>query len=218
MGTNTVVYDVIGTLFSLESVRNRMIKFGAPHYALDLWFAEALRDYFAASYADAYTPFSSVLGAAMERTFALLDLKLTEDEKVTVMQSLGAMRLHAEAASAFEAFERAGWKQLTLTNGSEDFTRALLTQAGVDRFFAGILSCDAVGRSKPHKDVYELARRNADGEIWMIAAHAWDIQGAARAGLRTAYITSKEKVYLNAYPAPEIVASDLATAAAAILE
>jgi 2-haloacid dehalogenase len=107
---------------------------------------------------------------------------------------------------------------LTLSNGSEDFTRALLTQAGVDRFFAGILSCDAVGRSKPHKDVYELARRNADGEIWMIAAHAWDIQGAARAGLRTAYITSKEKVYLNAYPAPEIVASDLATAAAAILE
>ena len=52
----------------------------------------------------------------------------------------------------------------------------------------------------------------------MVAAHAWDIAGAARAGLRTAFITQQEKEYLTIYPQPEIVASNLVTAASEIAE
>lgn len=50
-----------------------------------------------------------------------------------------------------------------------------------------------------------------------VAVHAWDIAGAAKAGLRTA-ITSQEKDYLSIYPQPELVASDLVEAASKIVE
>ena len=52
----------------------------------------------------------------------------------------------------------------------------------------------------------------------MVAAHAWDIAGAACAGLRTAFITQEEKDYLSVYPQPEVVANDLIEAANQLLE
>ena len=52
----------------------------------------------------------------------------------------------------------------------------------------------------------------------MIAAHAWDIAGAACAGLQTAFITKEEKDYLGVYPQPEVIASDLVEATNRILE
>ena len=39
----------------------------------------------------------------------------------------------------------------------------------------------------------------------MIAAHAWDINGAKNAGLKTGYITRYEKVFSNIYSKPDMV-------------
>ena len=52
----------------------------------------------------------------------------------------------------------------------------------------------------------------------MVAAHAWDIIGAVRAGLKTAFITQQEKDYLSIYPQPQVVASSLVAAANKIAE
>jgi 2-haloacid dehalogenase len=218
VSTNTVVFDVIGTLFSLETVRRRMTDMGAPALALDVWFSDSLRDYFAASYAGAYTPFAQVLGASMVRLSDALGLGLTDDQRTSLMGSLGSLQLQPGATEAFQAFADAGWKQITLTNGGESFTRGLLEGAGVDSHFSAILSCDEISRSKPHPDVYDLARRHAEGEVWMVAAHAWDLQGASRAGFKTAYVTTKETTYLNVYPAPDVIEDDLSAVAASILE
>lgn len=53
-------------------------------------------------------------------------------------------------------------------------------------------------KTKPHPEVYNLELKKARGDVWMVAVHAWDIAGAARAGLRTAFITQEEKDYLSA--------------------
>jgi hypothetical protein len=47
----TAVFDIIGTCFSLEKPRHALGKLGAPDYALEMWFAQALRDSFAFSHA-----------------------------------------------------------------------------------------------------------------------------------------------------------------------
>ena len=217
VSSNTVVFDVIGTLFSLETVRRRMTEMGAPSLALDVWFSDSLRDYFAASYAGAYMPFAQVLGASMGRMSDALGLGLTEGQRASLMGALGGLQLQPGAPEAFQAFADAGWKQITLTNGSEEFTRKLLEEAGVDSYFSAILSCDEIGKSKPHPDVYALARGHVDGEAWMVAAHAWDLQGASRVGFKTAYVTTKETSYLSVYPAPDVIKDDLEELAAAVL-
>lgn len=63
-----------------------------------------------------------------------------------------------------------------------------------------------------------MSKQDVNRDVWMVAAHAWDIAGAASAGLRTAFITQQEKEYLSIYPQPQIVASSLVAAASKIVE
>jgi 2-haloacid dehalogenase len=121
------------------------------------------------------------------------------------------------AEQAIDRFSEAEWRLLTLTNGSEESTRSLLRRLDREDRFAAVLSCDDVRTTKPHQRVYELAKNHADGELWLVAAHAWDVSGAARAGLRTAWVPSVEGRYLSIYPEPDVTASDLAAAADRIL-
>ncbi len=52
----------------------------------------------------------------------------------------------------------------------------------------------------------------------MVAARAWDIAGAALAGLRTAFVTEMEGSYLDGvYPAPDAVAPSLPAAVDRVL-
>lgn len=214
----TVAFDVIGTLLSLEPVRARLTSAGAPSHALDIWFAESLRDYFALSHAGDYAPLREVLSAALPRTLEVLGAGVDEGERHGIVAALGELEPVAGAADACAALADAGYRLITLTNGSEDSTRALLEGGGLDGWFEATLSCDAIRVSKPHARVYEMARRAATGELWLVAAHAWDVAGAARAGLRTAWVAGKEGRYLSVYPRPDISAPDLVGAARAIID
>jgi 2-haloacid dehalogenase len=87
--------------------------------------------------------------------------------------------------------------------------RSLLQRAGLLSHFSALLSTDQVGKMKPHPEVYEMARREAKGETWMVAAHAWDIQGAIHAGFRTVFVSGLEKGYLDVYPKPDVTVAEL---------
>jgi 2-haloacid dehalogenase len=217
MANETVAFDVIGTLFGLDRVRARIVAAGAPEHALERWFAESLRDYFAISHSGGYEALGAVLESSLVRTLVSMDLDAGEEAVGRIMSSLKEMDLNDGAREAFQRFTDAGWRIVTLTNGSEELTRELLERARLDHHVSAVLSCDSIGISKPHPAVYALAKGNAPGELWMVAAHAWDIQGAARAGLRTAFVAPGDGAYLDVFPAPDIIAPDLVSAAAAVL-
>lgn len=214
----TVVFDIIGTCFSLEKPRQRLVELGAPPHALELWFAQTLRDAFALSHAGGYRPLKEVLEAELPRTMKVLDVDLSTTQLSHVVNSFSELELQPGAMNAFQILTLAGWQLVALTNGSEDSTRKLLERANAIQHFASIFSCDAIGKTKPHPDVYAMAGRDTQEDVWMVAAHAWDIAGAARSGLRTAFITQQEKEYLSIYPQPNVVASNLVTAASLIVE
>ncbi|MEQ9552913.1 MAG: HAD-IA family hydrolase [Coleofasciculus sp. G3-WIS-01] len=214
----TVVFDIIGTCFSLDKPRQRLVELGAPPYALQLWFAQTLRDAFALSHAGGYRRLKEVLEAELPRTLKVLGIEADNEQRSHVVNAFSELEPQPEALEAFRILTTAGWKLVALTNGSEDSTHKLLERANALEYFASIFSCDAIEKTKPHPDVYALAKQDVEGDIWMIAAHGWDIAGAACAGLRTAFITQQEKDYLGVYPQPEVIASDLVEAANQILE
>jgi len=215
---NTVVFDIIGTCFSLDKPRAKLVEFGAPTYALDLLFAQTLRDAFALSHAGGYKPLKQVLEAELPRTMQMLNVDLATTQLVSIIESFAELDLQPEALEAFKILNGAGWRLVALTNGSENSTRQLLERANAIDYFDSIFSCDAVGKTKPHPDVYNLVKQDTAITTWMVAAHAWDVAGAARAGLRTAFITQQEKEYLSIYQRPTEIAKDLVEAAAKILE
>jgi 2-haloacid dehalogenase len=214
----TVVFDIIGTCFSLEKPRQRLVELGAPAYALQLWFAQTLRDAFALSHAGDYRPLKEVLEAQLPRTLKMIGVEASSVELSSVVNSFAELEPQPGALESFRLLTTAGWKLVALTNGSEDSTRKLLDHADALQHFTDILSCDAIQKTKPHPDVYNLVTQGAEGDVWMVAVHAWDIAGAANSGLRTAFINQEEKDYLSIYPQPEVVATNLVEAANKIVE
>lgn len=215
----TAIFNMLGTFFSLEPLRQRLNALGAPEHTLDLWFAESLRDFFALSHAGGYAPLAEVLEAALPRTIAMIGKGSQDPSRhELVLKGLRVLNPSEGAVDAVNKLSRAGYRIIALTNGSADHTRALLDRAGMGEVFQAVISADTACTSKPHQDVYALAQQEIEGEAWMISAHAWDVMGARRAGLKTAWVAKKEKRWLSIFPPPDLAAPDLSTCATLLEE
>jgi 2-haloacid dehalogenase len=176
-GGHTVAFDVVGTLFTFDRPGVALRERGAVG-AVELWVSSTLRDYFAFSHAGGYRPLKDFLEAALTRLAAKLRLEVDREQREQVMEAMASLDPAPGATEAVEAFAEAGWRIIAVTNGSEDMTRQLLDRAGVAARFARVLSCDDLGTSKPHARVYDAAKSEAVGDLWLVAAHAWDTAGA----------------------------------------
>ena len=213
----TVIFDIIGTCFSLEKPRQHLIELGAPNYTLELWFAQSLRDAFGFSHAGGYQPLKEILQSELPRTLKLLKIDLKSRQLSEVMATFSELDLQPFAIEAFEMLTQADWKIAALTNGSEKSTRNLLERAGVQQYFTEVYSCDAIAVTKPHPDVYKMVQNDLKKDVWLVAAHAWDIVGAINVGMKTAFVNQLEKDYLKAYSQPQITVENLLEASRQII-
>ena len=98
------------------------------------------------------------------------------------------------AAALYEAAKRvrdAGFRLAALTNSTAQVEEAQLRNAGLADLFEKALSADSAERLKPAAEAYQTAARElgvTTAEIRMVPAHAWDVQGALRAGCAAAFI------------------------------
>ena len=105
-----------------------------------------------------------------------------------------------------------------LTNSGAEAGRRTLESNGLAGRFQRILGVDAVGAFKPHPAVYRYALEQlgcAATDVRFVSAHAWDLAGAAHAGMRTAFLMRTEP-WASAFPRPDIEAADLVALAAAL--
>ena len=98
-----------------------------------------------------------------------------------------------------------------LTNSSRNEATQKLEATGVAGLFEFVAGTDEVRAFKPDPRVYALGiERTAAhaAEIWMVAAHAWDLLGARRAGMRCAYL-ARSGAWPQALDRPDAEAPDL---------
>jgi 2-haloacid dehalogenase len=209
---------MIGTTFSLDRLSRELAERGASAESLPLLFAQTLRDYFASSYAGSYVTLRDVLRSSLQRLFTSRDMPIGDEETDAVLATLTELDPSPGAAEALRLLDEAGVKVIALTNGGTSLMEALLGRAGLTDLVERIVSCDDLGISKPHPAVYEAAREVSDGELWMVACPAWGRLGGGHAGLRTAWISAFETEYPSIFPAPDLIAPDLKTAARAIID
>jgi len=184
-----VVFDVIGTLFSLETQRPRLVACGLPGDRLETWFAASLRDLFA-------------LGVTGRTAPMIVD---------AVLEGMSQLEPDPEARAALAHLRSSGTVCAALSNGSLKATRTLLEQAGLEDVFSQVLSIDTVGLPKPRAEVYRamtdrLQLKPAD--VMMAAAHPWDLHGARAAGLSTAFV-SHGSPWPGSLDAPDLTAPGL---------
>ena len=84
--------------------------------------------------------------------------------------------------------------------------------AKLSEYFERVLSVSEVNRFKPARQTYEFAANSlgvGPREILMVAAHPWDLMGAAAAGCQTAFIRRPGKALLPGALHPTYEANDL---------
>jgi 2-haloacid dehalogenase len=96
----------------------------------------------------------------------------------------------------------AGHTLIALTNSSRETAELHLERAGLRYLFHEVAGADQAGAYKPDARVYGLVDSD-----WHVAAHWWDVLGAARAGRRTVYVARREQ--LPAHLTADLVVDDL---------
>ena len=207
-----VAFDVIETLFSLESLRPRLTAIGLPAHALEAWFAQLLRDAFALDCAGKYLPFRDIAIASLERLIRKASIEYDDEQLSGVIDGFAQLEAHSDVAPAMEALRNAGIRIVTLSNGSARATETLLERAGLRGYVERSVSIDEIKRWKPAREVY-LHCANVVGispeRAALVAAHSWDIQGAKRAGFSAGYVERGEGPFLSIFDPPEVVGSTL---------
>lgn len=215
-----VAFDMIGTVFPLEPLRGSFEGIGLPGHVLELWFTQVLRDGMALDAAGDYKSFEEVARARLESLLEASHAEAVASRADRLLRDFFELPAHPEAEPAFRRLRAAGIRILALTNGGAESTRKMLHHAALDEIVERVISIDEVGHWKPRPEVYLHAARIADvasGRLALIAAHAWDTQGAARAGLVTGFIARGAR-----YPAvmtpPDVTADELTGVADALLK
>jgi 2-haloacid dehalogenase len=158
--------------------------------------------------------FKDLLGAALRRRLerAGRDPALAAE----ALERLPFMPPFPEAAEALVRLRAGGFGVAVLTQSSAGAAETVLANAGLA--FDRVLSAPASGVFKPDPRAYRygLEQVGAD-DAWFVAAHWWDVAGAAGAGLRTAWVSRDDVAYPDAMPQPDVRAADLIAAADAIV-
>jgi 2-haloacid dehalogenase len=216
------VLDVNETLADLTGLRGRFEAVGAPGHLLEPWFASTLRDGFAVTAAGGYVDFREAAAAALETLLSGVDGLGPPPRAAAegIMAAFAELALHPDVAPGLARLREAGMRLVTLTNGSAELTRALLERGGVDDLIDERLSVSEVRRWKPAPEPYAMAAERCGvsiADMALIAAHPWDVDGAARAGMRGAWLNRRGVPYPGFFAPPAVTASDLPALADALL-
>jgi 2-haloacid dehalogenase len=187
------VFDVNETLSDLGPLGRRFAEVGLPPDTARLWFTSVLRDGIGVAAAGALVPFADVARGVLRPM-----VNGDDDAVEHVMNGFLSLGVHPDVPDGIRALRAAGHRLVTLSNGAASIADGLLSRAGIRDQFERVLSVEDVGVWKPARAAYlHAARRTASSprDLVLVAVHPWDIDGAARAGLRTAWVDRDGAAY-----------------------
>lgn len=122
------------------------------------------------------------------------------------------MPAYPDCSPALEQLRSAGIPIGVLTNSARESAETALGAAGLLDLFDVVAGSDEVEAFKPDPRVYRLGLErtgSAPHEVCMVASHWWDLMGAARAGMRTAWVERDGRALSQAGPPPDLRAATL---------
>jgi 2-haloacid dehalogenase len=208
-----VVFDVNETLSDLSPLSRRFEEVGAPGHLAPTWFAGVLRDGFALTVSGESGAFGDLATEGLRAVLHGHPLDRDTDDAVRhVMDGFTALAVHVDVADGVRALRGLGLRLVTLSNGSAAIAEALLSRAGLRGEFEALLSVDDAGAWKPAPQAYSYALGRCDvapADAILVAVHPWDIDGASRAGLRTAWINRAGGPYPAYFSGADVTAQSL---------
>jgi 2-haloacid dehalogenase len=215
-----LLFDVNETLLDLHALDPHFERiFGAAGVRRE-WFAQFIHSAFIATITNQYRPFGQIAMGALDNIARRKNIVLTEDDKQAIRGGMVQLPAHAEVPAALEQLRGAGFRLATLTNSTEAVVKAQLEFAGLTDYFEQSLSADRVQQLKPAAEPYQYAVQQMGAPLsqtWLVAAHAWDIVGAAAVGLSTAFVARPQMYTDPVFASPQLSGHDLTAVAAQLI-
>lgn len=208
-----IIFDVNETLSNLAPLAARFDDVGAPTHLAATWFCRVLRDGFALTVVDASAQFAQLAAESLRVSLHGLSLNRATTEAVEhIMNGFQSLPVHPDVSEGIRHLSDLGIRLVTLSNGSASVAEGLFERAGVRHRFERLLTVEDAGVWKPAPGAYAYALEQCgvDAEdAMLVAVHPWDIDGASRAGLATAWVTRDGGPYPQYFSAPDLQASSL---------
>jgi 2-haloacid dehalogenase len=177
-----------------------------------------LRDGFALTVVDASEPFARIAAEGLRALLHGVSLDRDHEDAVQhIMTGFMGLPVHSDVPVGIRALAGLGIRLVTLSNGSASVAGVLLDRAGIREHFEALLSVEAAGVWKPAAGAYAYALeqcRVEPADAMLVAVHPWDIDGASRADLATAWIDRRDGVYPEYARTPDLRAASLTDLAA----
>ena len=215
-----LVFDVIETLLDLQALDPAFDEVFGEQSVRKQWFQQMLQSALVSTVTDAYRDFSRIGRAALEMTAQRRGVELSEEQQQRILGTVRKLPPHPDVLDGLTRLRDAGFRMAALTNSTAEVAEAQLQQAGLRELFEQALSADMAKRLKPAREAYHMAAQRLGvqpSDIRMIAAHAWDVTGAMRAGCAAAFVARPDMVLDPVGEQPDVVGADLRDVADAII-
>ena len=137
-----------------------------------------------------------------------------------VLGGVAELAVHPDVVAGVRALAATGVRLVTFSNGVRAaVAERLLAATGIRDAFEAVLSVEDAGVWKPAPGSYGYVARTCGvepAELLMVAVHPWDLDGAARAGLATAWLDRDGAPYPGYCTVPDHVVGTVAELAALV--
>jgi 2-haloacid dehalogenase len=200
------------TLLNLSLLKNQFDKHFDDVYVLKYWFTKLLHSASIMGIMGEYRNFGELADVALENLFFENNKSLSSETKAEILGEFRKLPAYEDVRPALAILKENNIRVVAVSNSSLEMIKEQLTNAGIIELFDSYYSVDNVKKYKPFEDIY-LSAAQEEGlkpkDIVMVATHDWDLFGAKKAGLSTAYIKRKEQIYHPFYLEADFNASHL---------
>jgi 2-haloacid dehalogenase len=212
------VFDVNETLLDLAALDPLFERAFGDASVRRLWFNQMLQSAFVSNITDAYVTFGEAAGAALKMTEERQGVEVSEVDRREILGGLRELPPHPEVPESLDRLRDAGFRLATLTNSTQEVAEAQIQNAGLADRFEQVLSADTAKRLKPAPAPYRMSARAlgiGERELRLVAAHAWDVAGALRAGCAAAFVARQP--FDPLVEEPDVLGADLSEVADGII-
>ena len=203
-----LIFDVNETLSNLAPMAARFEAVGAPAHLAASWFAGLLRDGFALTVVNDSDAFARIAAESLRVSLHGLSLNRAAEAAVGhIMEGFASLPVHPDVPAGIRTLSDLGIRLVTLSNGSATVADGLFERAGIRHLFERLLTVEDAGIWKPAPGAYAYALEQCGvdpADAMLVAVHPWDIDGAARAGLGTAWVSRSDGPYPPYFTAPDL--------------
>ncbi|MCP4982049.1 MAG: haloacid dehalogenase type II [Gammaproteobacteria bacterium] len=191
--TVALAFDIYGTLIDPHGVVDELEKHlgeGAQAFS-NIWRDKQLEYTWRRGLMGRYENFPVCTRQALDYTDSLMQTHLDESMKVALMQVYRVLPAYDDVPESMQALKDAGFRLFGFSNGVADAVQGLLEHAGIDSFFDGVVSVDALQTFKPDPKVYRHVVEVMGSDIencWLVSSNGFDVIGAVSSGMKAAWL------------------------------